>query len=96
MCFTENDVDGGNPVFSISLTTTSDNVTLRDLLSEKLYETRSEVPFNEWSEEWKDKYPGKLFYFFSLFSFPLKVRRVGDPYGVSDFLALREKSYRVS
>lgn len=67
MCFTENDVGDGNPVFSIGLTTTSDDVTLRDLLSKKLNETRSEVPFNEWSEEWKDKYPGKLFISFSCF-----------------------------
>ena len=60
--FTENDVDGENTVYSIGITATSNDITLRDLLSKKLYETRSAIPFNEWNDEWKKNYPGKIFY----------------------------------
>ena len=60
--FTENDVDGENTVYSIGITATSIDITLRDLLSKKLYETRSAIPFNEWNDEWKKNYPGKIFY----------------------------------
>ena len=45
--FTVNDADGESPVYSIGLTKTSNDVTLRDLLSKKLSETRSAIPFNE-------------------------------------------------
>lgn len=53
--FTENDVEDENPVYSIGLTKTSNDITLRDLLSKKICETRSAIPFDEWNDEWKKK-----------------------------------------
>ncbi|XP_068739351.1 uncharacterized protein [Montipora capricornis] len=52
-----NDADGESPVYSIGLTETLNDITLRDLLSKKLLKTRSAIPFNEWNDEWKKKYP---------------------------------------
>ena len=65
--FTGNDADGESPVYSIGLTKTSNDITLRDLLSKKLSETRSAIPFNEWNAEWKKKYPDKIFISFCRF-----------------------------
>ena len=65
--FTGNDAHGESPVYSIGLTKTSNDITLRDLLSKKLSETRSAIPFNDWNDEWKKKYPGKSFISFCCF-----------------------------
>lgn len=61
--FTEIDVDGENPVYSMGLTNPSNDTTLRELLSKKICETRPAIPFDEWNDEWKKKKTGNFFLF---------------------------------
>lgn len=70
--FIVNDVDGESLVYFIGLIKILNDIIVWDLLFKKLSEIRSVIFFNEWNDEWKKKYLGKIFIFFCCFRVDLR------------------------